>query len=131
MPKYHINGVRLVEASDFKEQKQALARAKWLVIYLQTNDRAAAGRASGLSAHAYSRILDILCQNGHLEGRDRRGHPPVYHDGILEQAYNIVCSDTSGKLTGKSLVKDLKHDGVLHQSADVKRFLARFKAYVM
>lgn len=130
MPIYDQNGARLVEALEQQGQKAALARAKWVVAYLQTHNTAYAARVSGLSGHAKSRILDILCRNGHLGDTERSGRPPVYKVDMYEQAFMIVGSDATGKLTGKSLVKHLKQEGVLHQSADVRRFLQHFKAYV-
>ena len=130
MPVWDRNGPRLVEAPDYRGTAAALARCKWLVAYIQTSDREYAGRVSGLSANAYSRILDIMCRNGHLGDSDRSGRPPVYNDAMMEVAFHRVANDTTGKMTGKSLVKDLKHEGHLHLTADVRRFLQHFKLYV-
>jgi len=130
MPVYDRDGHRLVEAINYTGTKQALARAKWIVAYMQTHDRAYANRVSGLSNNAFQRILDILCRNGHLGDSDRSGRPPVYNEGSMEVAFDRIAEDTTGKMTGKSLVKDLKHEGKLHQSADVRRFLQHLRAYV-
>lgn len=123
-------GLRTVDASNFQGTARALARAKWLVAYLQTNDKAYACRVSGLSHHAYERILRMLCRNGHLEDSDRSGRPHVYTEAMMEAAYVKVVNDNTLKLTGTSLVKLLKREGQLHLQADVRWFIRKLTAHI-
>ena len=106
-----------------------MARAKYVAAYMQTDSRAYACRMSGLSVNAHGRIIDMLCRNGSLQDSGRTGRPTVYSEASMEVAYDKVAGDTTGKLTGKSLVQLLKHEGLLHLTADVRRFLKHLKAY--
>jgi hypothetical protein len=119
-----------VVASNFQGTAGALARAKWVLAYLQTNDRAYACRVSGLSRSAHVRIIAMLSRNGHLEDSDRSGRPAVYTEAMMEAAYVRVVNDTTGKLTGKSLVQLLKREGQLHLTADVQWFLEQLTTHI-
>jgi hypothetical protein len=130
MPRAVKTVLQRVDASNFQGTAAALARARWLVAYLQTNNKAYACRVSGLSHHALKRIIRMLCRNGHLEDSGRSGRPPVYKGAMLEAAYVKVVKDNTGKLTGKSLVQQLKREGQLHQTADVRRSLRHLRVHV-
>lgn len=130
MPRGVKIGLRTVEAPNFQGTARALARARWLVAYLQTNDDVYACSVSGLSHNAHKRILDLLCRNGHLGDSDRTGRPAVYTEAIMEAAYVKVVNDNTLKLTGRSLVKLLKREGQLHLTADVERFLEHLTTYI-
>lgn len=119
-----------IKAQDFNGTKSELARARYILAYMQTSDKAYACRMSGLSENAHHRIIESIYKNGNLEDSQRSGRPPVYSDTMLEKAYNRVANDDTSKLTGKSLALELKEQGILHPSADVRRFLCHLKQYI-
>ena len=129
MPLWDRDRLQIVEARNFTGTAGALARAKYVAAYMQTDSKAYACRMSGLSANAHGRIIDMLCRNGNMQDSERSGRPTVYSEAVMEVAYDKVAGDTTGKMTGKSLVQLLKHEGLLHPTADVRRFLQHLKAY--
>lgn len=130
MPLWDRHGTRVVEAKSFMGTPTALARARYVAAYMQTNNKQYACRVSGLSANAHGRIIDMLCHHGSLSDSGRAGRPTVYREAVMKVAYDKVAGDTTGTLTGKSLVRQLKHKGLLHPKAAVTWFLKHLRAYV-
>jgi hypothetical protein len=107
-----------------------MRRAKYIAAFMQTSDKKIAHEESGLSPNAHLRIIKSICRYGNLSDGPRSGRPLVYTDPMMKAAFNRVATDDTAKLTGKKLVMELKNKGVLHQSANLRRFLPHLSLYV-
>lgn len=130
MPLILESGLLTIKAQDFNGTKSKLARARYILAFMQTSDKAYSCRMSGLSGNAHQRIIESLYKNGSLEDSQRSGRPLTYSDTVLEKAYMRVATDDTSKLTGKGLAVELKEQGILHPSADVRRFICHLKLYI-
>jgi hypothetical protein len=123
--------VLTINICTFKGTAQNLARARYVLAFLQTSNRVYAATASGLSRHAHERIIKGLAQNGHLGENERSGRPPLYTEDNLEAAYQLLSNQKYGKLTGVDLLRQLKANGKMHATAEPKRFMQHLGAFIL
>lgn len=123
--------VLTVNVCTFKGTAQTLARARYVLAFLQTSNKVYAASASGLSCHAHKRIIKGLAQNGHLGESARSGRPPLYTEDQLEAAYELLANQKYGKLTCVDLLRQLKADEKMHATAEPKRFLKHLHAFIL
>jgi hypothetical protein len=120
----------LATVSNFDGSKDELARAKYILAFLQTGSRAYAAKASGLSVKAHGRIVKMFAQRGNAFDCKRPGRPVLYTEAIMEAAYEMLISQEEDLLTGKQLQRMLCDEGVLQSSSDVDIFMKHLRQYV-
>jgi hypothetical protein len=120
----------LATVSNFDGNKDELARAKYILAFLQTGSRTFAKKASGLSAKAHGRIVKMFIQRGNALDCERRGRPELYTEAIMEAAYEMLVANEEDLVTGRQLQRMLCDEGVLQPSSDVDIFMKHLRQYV-
>lgn len=119
-----------VVVKNFKGTSSTLARARYVLAFLQACDKVVTEAASGLSHHAHRRIVKMIAKTGVYSDGDRPGRPCLYTDEEMEAAYNTLAKQKCGKMNGMELLKELKAERLLHPTAEPKRFLQHLFAYI-
>jgi hypothetical protein len=119
-----------VNAQNFKGTAGTLKRARYVLAFLQTGSMEIARRAAKLSPHAHWKIIRMIAENGHYADSERSGRPCLYTEAEMEAAYNALVKQKYGKLNGVELLKQLREEGLVHETAEPKRFLQHLTSHI-
>ena len=119
-----------VNAKNCKGKGGNLSRARYVLAYLQTSNKQFALRVSQLSNNAHDRVVRIIAKNGHFADGERSGHLALYTEAEMEAAYNALTNQPYGRLNEVELLSKLKEEGLVHKTAEPKKFLQHLIAHV-
>lgn len=129
-PKKAAIPLATVNIDNFQGNTSELARTQYVLAFLQLADSGRAQRAAGVGRMVHQRSVDLLAETGSLSDRPRSGRPMVYTDSQMEYAYDVLCNQEYGKLTGTALLKQLIEDGEIHTTANPDRFLKHLREFI-
>ena len=110
------------ETSDTLTESQ-FWRARYLATYLKTHSRKKACEESGLSRHAWGRILKMLETRGSISDAPRSGRPSLYTRAVMDKAVQILVENGEELLTGQMLLEIMITLGLLPEKSDVVTFM--------
>jgi hypothetical protein len=122
--------MKLKVVEDFEGNTNELARAKYILAYLQSGRKADAAYASKLSVKAHARIVEMFSLRGHAFDAHRPGRPVKYTDTLMEAAYEKLITWDQDLLTGAQLLRHLIGDRILQPGSDIDTFLSHLRAYI-
>jgi hypothetical protein len=110
--------------------EQAKKRLYYTISFMQTSDKRAARKESGLtSSNAHTRVLEHLKKHGTFDEAHHNRAPAKFTIAVLDAAQDYLLS-CDHPLATPELVAALKHEGLLHEHTDNHNFLQHFKEYL-
>lgn len=120
----------VTKVKEFDGSQTELARATFLLVYLQTGSTSLAAKHSGLQPRELKKIIELLAAHGSLSDSPRSGRPIVYTPDKMDIAFQLLVDNDEGSMTGQDLMGKLVDQGVLPHNADVDTFLHHFRQHV-
>ena len=97
---------------------------------MKTHSRKLASEASGLSRHAFGRILKMLETRSTIADAPRSGRPSLYTRAVMDKAVKILVENPEELLTGTTLLEVMISLGLLSEQSDVDTFMHHLRDHV-